>query len=385
MAWRRAAAERKLHSALGMLAGLDLQPPESPDAPEEQPWCASASANTTNRLITPRGTEPLTLEQLQTEAASLSAGLVPVTSPKQSGPKGAMQALLDRHPLAPARARAQALQAWAALEDGSSCAGSEATGSCCSSSAGWPDSAAASSSCSTNQFSAGRPPAAGRGSCGSACRSLRAGQRRCTWAGAVIPAAGPAGGSMKGRRAEPSLCTRTQHVNQAEASCCMDAQKSSCNRPAAGVQATAYTAGGPSIAWGAEGPPKQAWSAEEDAWVAHAQWMAAQADSADGRRAARHLLAQLLPHRGSVELLVRWRWCAHGACLHEAQYLGSECPNWVSASQSCYGPCKRCTFPHALSHIPEGNANYSAQGPYTNAHRQARGAGAVAEALHCGE
>ena len=241
-----------------------------------------------------------------------------------------MQALLDRHPLAPAWARAQALQAWAALEDGSSCAGSEVTGSCRSSSAGRPGSAAASISCSTSQILGRRPLAAERGSCSSASRSSGAGQRRCTWAGAVTSAVGPAGGSMGGRGAEPRLYAATPQGNQAEQGCCVNAQESSCDWPAAGLQATACTAGGPSIACRAEVPPKQGWSAEEDAWIAHAQWMAAHADGADGRRAARHLLAQLLPHRGSAELLARWRWCAPRACSHGAQRLGLNAPSTES-------------------------------------------------------
>ena len=365
-----------------MLAGLQLHTPESPGAPKEPSGCAAANATTAQRSKTLEITEPMTFEQLQTEAASLSASLLPVSCTEQSEPQGAMQALLDLHPLAPAWARAQALQAWAALEDVSNCTGSEVAESRSSGRAGRPGSAAASS-CSTSLCSASRPQAAGRGSCGSA-RSVRSGQRRCTWAGA-ISAAGPAGGSMEGRRAEQRLCTKTPQGNQAEPSCCMDAQKSLWDRPAAEQQATAGIAGGSSVAYDAEGPPKQAWSAEEDAWVAHAQWMAAHADGADGRRAARHLLAQLLPGRSSTELLARWRWCCH-TLVTRGTAPWVEAPSTGSLHPVRVLPTARealVSNAYAILHLLEHTA--SGSGPNTTEHRQARGASAVADALHGGE
>ena len=363
VAWCRTAAEHELHSALGMFAGLHLQPPEGPGAPGEPPGCAAANANTAERSTTPRDIKSLTFEQLHLEAASLSAGLVPASCAEQSKPQGAMQALLDCHPLAPAWARAQALQAWAALEDGSSCAGSKVAGSRCSSSAGRPSSAVASG-CSTSHLLAGRPLDAGRSTCSSASRSLRAGQRRCTEPGAVTPAVAPADGGMKGRRSEPSFCVTTEHGNEAEASCSIDAQKNSGDRPTAVQQATACTAGGPSIACGPDGPPKQAWSAEEDAWMAHAQWMAAHADGADGRRAAWHLLALLLPHRSSAELLARWRWCGHTLWSREAQHLGSKHPLrdiCIPQEFLLWHMQALLSYAYAIPHLLPCNACYSAQ------------------------
>ena len=327
-AWCRGAAERELQSALGMLASREGQPPESPGVPDEASACAAVPASTAERSTPPGSAAPLTFEQLQSGAARLSVGLARISCLEQGDSQDAMQELLASHPLAPARLRAQALQAWAALEGGSSRAASEVAGSPCSSSAGRPGSAASSSfsACRPAPGSIrGQPLVAMRGSCGYGSNP-KASQRRCTSADRI---SGPACGIMLGHGAQQGDCTGTQEDNQAEPGCCMDAPESSCGRAAAAAHATARTAGCPCATPGAVGPLKQAWSAEEDAWVAHAQWMAGHAGGAGGRRAARHLLALLMPQRGPTELVARWRWCAHTAresCGDGAQHLDTKHP-----------------------------------------------------------
>lgn len=324
-----------------MLAGLDLQPPESPDTPEETSACAAVTTITAERFLPP--TNSAALEQLRAGAVSLCAGLAPVSCLEQSDPQDAMQSLLYRYPLAPARARAQALRAWAALEDGSSCACLEVAACSCTSSTRRPSSAASGSSFSASQPVpaplTNRPLAAKRSSCSNGS-SLTGDLGRRKRAGTV---SGPADGSMEGRGAEQGVCTRTQQDSQAKPSCCMDVLKASCDRRAPALHAAACTAGGSSVACAADVPPKRVWSSEEDAWIAHAQWMAGHASGVDGRHAARHMLALLLPHRGSAELGVRWRWCARTP-VHGAQLRKWKHPQWSSTppTTSYHSTCKRC-------------------------------------------
>ena len=264
----RRIAERELNSALGAISDL-----------------SEGSCNAPSDLLGPSGVRGRDLSssaglheyctsalQLHVEADSLAASNA-AARVRDIASSDAKQALLDRHPLAPACAKSRVLRLWAALEGETSTGRPESIeyGATDRSSAVGLRSASTSANGTgaPNCISAGSPKTVEQSdvSCGSRTRS-----------------AGGSDGAGSCLSESPASPVSSSSAEEAAIRCCLARRRRQ---------------------------DDDVWSAEEDAWVAHAMWMGALEGQAAARQAARHMLALLLPARSAAELGARWRWCGH--------------------------------------------------------------------------
>lgn len=275
----RRIAERELDSALDAISDLSEG---SCDAQSDLPGPSGVRGG---NLSSSAGlheycASALTL-QLHVEADSLAASTAAARVRDIASPDS-KQALLDRHPLAPACAKSRVLRLWAALEGETSTGRPETV----EYRAADRSSAVRLRSASTNANGTGGPDHISASSLGTVQSSdVSCGSRTGSAGGSE------AAGSCPGE--SPASPVSSSSAEEAAIRCCSARRRRK---------------------------DDDAWSAEEDAWVAHAMWMGALDGQAAARQAARHMLALLLPARSAAELGARWRWCGHSE--HDNGKLG---------------------------------------------------------------